>query len=371
MKPIRILHVVDSLSQASGMMSVIMNYYRHIDRDEIQFDILYFNETPVNYYDEINRLGGKAYYLKRPSLSSCADYNNFFKEHADKYIAVHLHLAFLNWFILPLAKKNGIKYLITHSHTTSFSDKKLNALRNRLFCLPIKLNANQYFACSKAAAEFLYGKRYVKSGKVMIINNAIEVERYKYNPFVREKVREELNLTDRFIVGHVGRFVNQKNHVFLLQIFAEIKKRKPNSVLLLIGDGPLFEYIKNKAKLLNIEDSVVFLGRKSNVADYLQAMDVFVLPSLYEGLPVIGIEAQTAGLTCYFSDVITKETAITNVFFLSLKDSPVIWAEKILETSISSRTDMTSKLKEFGFDITQEAKKLGDFYLNLGVVHHA
>lgn len=366
MQPIRILHVVSSLNRGSGIMSVIMNYYRNIDREKVQFDFLYFLEMQETYKEEIYNLGGRLFQLPSPSLLSYKEYANFFAVNSKDYKAVHLHLVFLNGFILPLAKRNGIKNLITHSHNTLYSDKKLSAIRNRLLCLPIKKNANYYFACSKAAGEALYGKKYIELGKVKIINNAIDVERFKYNPEIRMKVRSEYHIEDKFVIGHVGRFAEQKNHTFLLDIFAEIKKRRPESVLMLIGDGPLFKKVKTKAELLGLKDSVLFLGTKKNVENYLQAMDTFVLPSLFEGLPVVGVEAQTSGLRCIFSEAITEEILLCNSKMLGLSNCAKIWADALIEFGVDyNREDSINIIRNKGFDIIEESYKLGLFYFNL------
>jgi len=363
MEKIRVLHVVSSLSTGSGIMGVIMNYYRHIDHEKVQFDFLYFIENEITYKNEINKLGGKFYFLARPSVKNYIKYKNFFKENENKYKAVHLHEVYLNLFVLPIAKKYGIKYLITHSHNTKFSDKKLSAIRNRMLCIPIKKQANMYFACSKAAGATLYGQKYVDSGKVIIINNAIDIDRFRFRPDVRTNMRRELQINDMFVVGHIGRFAEQKNHSFLLEIFFEIRKRKANSILMLVGDGPLFEDIKNKAKKLGIKDSVMFLGRKSNVEDYLQAMDVFVLPSLFEGSPVAGVEAQASGLPCFFSNSITNEIDIINSTFASISIEAKKWAELILEyTTNFTRTDTYDYIESANFNIKKEADKLFNYY---------
>jgi glycosyltransferase involved in cell wall biosynthesis len=371
MQQIRILHIVSSLNIGSGVMGVIMNYYHNINRDNIQFDFLYFTKMPDTFETEIRKLGGNTYYLLKPSLKRYfkvhKEYVQFFKENAHKYKAVHLHVVSLNFFVLPIAKKYGVKNLITHSHNTKYSDKKISALRNRILCIPLKKWATHFFACSRAAGEFLYGKKYFDKGKVAVINNAIDCEKFKYNEFIRNKMRRELGIQDKFVIGHVGRFAKQKNHYFLLEIFAKIIERKANSILMLIGDGPLFEEIKNKAKLLGIEESVMFLGRKSNVEDCFQAMDVFVLPSLFEGLGIVLLEAQCAGLPCYASDVVPNDAKISNNFnYLSLGNKPAEWANEILKNlDHHTRSDGRLSIFESGFVIQSQAKNLEKFYLNL------
>lgn len=367
-KQIRILHVVSSLSSGSGVMSVIMNYYRNINREKIQFDFLFFCQMPNTFSKEINELGGNVYFLPKPTLTRFFTiykiYKWFFQENARKYKAVHLHEVYLNSFIFPLAKKYGVKQLIVHGHSTRYSDKKLNAIRNRILCLFIKKQANIYFACSKAAGEFLYGKRMINSDKFTVLKNAVDVDRFQYNQETRFKIRRETNIDEMFVVGHVGRFVEAKNHDFLLKIFVEIKNIKPNSVLMLVGDGPLLDYIKFQVEKLGIGDSVLFLGMKKNIEEYMQAMDVFVMPSLFEGLPVTGIEAQAAGLPCFLSDTITRELAIANVHFLSLTIKADEWAGEIIKCSNNFvRKDTKNELTNAGFNIKYEAKRLEKLYM--------
>ena len=368
-KPIRILHVVSSLNSASGVMHVIMNYYRHLDREKVQFDFLYFYQMPNTFEAEIKNLGGRTYYLPKPSIqrgiSVYREYDRFFRERSVEYKAVHLHEVYLNLLIMPLARKYGIKHLIAHSHNTKYSDKMLNAVRNRILCFPLKNLATLYFACSEPAGRALFGKKAAKLGKVRIIKNAINVKTFKFNSEVRARIRQELKIEDHFVVGHVGRFSKQKNHDYLLKIFVEIQKIKPNSILMLIGHGPLCEDIKNKTRSMGIENSVIFLGVKRNVEEYFQAMDVFILPSLFEGLGIVAVEAQCSGLKCLVSDVVPHEARITHKFqYLSLHDNPVKWAIAACSDTKGDRNDaFNNNIKSF--DIEVQAKDLEDIYLSL------
>ncbi len=363
MYPKRILHVVTNLAIGSGVMSVLMNYYRNINLDKIQFDFLYFIEKDFNYKDEILRLGGKVYFIEKPSMRTYHKYRNFFKEKASSYNVIHLHAAFLNSIILPLAKKNGIRHLITHAHATQYSDKKISTLRNKLLCLPINRIANWHFACSIAAGEFLYGKQFLNNESSVVINNAIDCKKFKFSERVRNNIRRELNLENKLVIGHIGRFAKQKNHNFLIDVYRKIVTQRRDTILLLIGDGPLFAEIKEKVKKLNLKDSVIFLGRRNNIHELLQAMDIFVLPSLFEGLPLVAVEAQASGLPIIMSDNITKEIGLTNYKYISLKETPKHWADEILSMDISSdRKRLNDIVIERGFDIRREAHKLEKLY---------
>ena len=368
MKAKRVLHIVSGIYIESGVMAVIMNMYRNIDVEKIQFDFLYFDEREKTYEQEINKLGGMCYKISRPNLSikSNKEIINFFKLNSKKYTIVHNHETYLNVLFKPIAQKYGIKNIIVHSHTTKYSDKKLSAIRNRILCMPLKIQTDYKFACSKAAAEFLYGKKSVKNNNVYVLNNAIDVGKFKYDITKRVEVRRNLKLEDNLIIGHVGRFNNQKNHRFLIEIFYEISKVRTDARLLLIGSGPLENDIKEKVKNLNLENRVIFLGRRNDISDLMQGMDVFLLPSLYEGLPVVGIEAQAAGLPCFMSTKITDEVVLCNTKQLDLCKGAKFWAGKIIEyINDFKRCDVTQILIENNFEIKNESNRLREFYLNL------
>lgn len=362
---LRILHFVSSLSVNSGVMAVIMNYYRHIDRDKIQFDFLYFKEFPTNttYMREIEYLGGRTYLMEQPAhiFHYICKLCKFFKEHKSEYTILHIHEVYLTFLLAPIAHAHGLK-VITHCHSTKFSDKPLNAIRNRLACIGISNHADLRFACSKAAGIALYGK----SADFTVINNAIDLDKFAFNSAKRAQLRNELSLEDKVVLGHVGRFDEQKNHNFLINIFYEVQKTLPNSVLLLIGEGPLMKSVKEYVTSLGLQDKVIFLGRRADVGDLYNVMDIFCLPSLFEGLPVVVVEAQANGLPCLLSDAITCEVAIVNVIFASLSSSPSEWNDKMLKLLIAKRcaADLT-KLSIRGFDITVESQKLEHMYCNI------
>ena len=366
---IRILHVVSKLSINSGVMNVIMNYYRYIDRTKIQFDFLYFEERMPDFKKEIENFGGKVYFVHKPSLKRCIniykEFNSFFELNAAKYTAVHLHEVYLVHFIKHFCKKYNIKHLITHAHTTKYSDNPKNALRNRIMCLGLNDVATDLFACSKAAGEFYYGKEAVDSGKVKIIPNAINLENYKFNEAIRNKIRKELNIEDKFVVGHIGRMAPPKNQKFLLKIFSEVKKEKNNAILLMIGDGPLKSEIEKEIDNLNIRDSVILLGVRNDVPELLMAMDVFVLPSLYEGLPVVCVEAQATGLRCILSDRITEEVDCGNCEFITLKNSVAIWVTHININFVRYSKKICCDIKIKYFDIANSAMILNLLYFGM------
>lgn len=365
---IRILHIVSSLSLTNGIMNVIMNYYRHIDSKIFQFDFMYFEDTDKSYEGEIYRLGGKVYQVNPPSIRNIFSYHkylkNYFLESEFDYKIVHFHENVLLSLITPALKAINNAKIIAHGHSVVYSYHPIKSIRNRILVLPMKLMADQYFACSRQAGEFWYGKNNMKSSKVTIIKNAIDVDKFSYNSKFRNEIRDSLGIDREFVLGHVGRFSREKNQEFLIDIFNELINIKPNSILMLVGDGSKISMIKAKVKSLNLEGKVIFMGRRSDVNKLYQAMDIFVFPSLSEGLGSVAIEAQASGLKCIISDSVTKEVDIYNTSFLSLEDSPRKWALEILKNK-TSRFDIFDKICAKGYCINNEVKNLESYYEGL------
>lgn len=361
---IQILHVVTYMGRG-GLETMLMNYYRHIDRDKVQFDFLVHRDFEADYDAEILSLGGRIYHMPRLipwSLSYRKRLKEFFRAHPE-YSIVHVHQDCLSSVALQCAKECGIPVRIAHSHNSN-QDKNLKYLIKRYYMKKIPRYATHLFACGKQAGEWMFnGLPYT------ILANAVDTASYIYSPKVSDQVRRQLNLTEKLVVGHVGRFNPQKNHEFLIDVFHEIAKREPNAQLLLVGDGDGIQSIREKAIACGIENKITFAGVRSDVSDLMQAMDVFVFPSLYEGLPVTLIEAQAAGLRCIISDTISRECVVSLglVTSKSLADSPAGWAAHIIEQAKYTRTDHTGEIRNHGYEITDAAKKLERFYLEQGV----
>ena len=358
-KPIRILQILSSLNQGSGILQVILNWHKNIDKTKIQFDYLYFKTTSITCEKEIENLGGKCYKLPYPSFFKpwifIKAVKDFFRTH--KYNIIHSHVIHLSFFFYPIAKFYGVKNIIHHSHTTKWSDKFLNGLRNRFLFFFAKSFITEKFSCSDLAGKFLFKKNYT------VINNGIDTEKFKFNQEVRIKIRKELNIENKFVISNIGRFEIQKNYPFLIETFNEIYKRNKNSVLLLVGNGSLRKQMENQIKSLNLNNSVIFLGVRNDIANIYQAIDILVMPSFYEGLPVVGVEAQAAGLPCIFSDTISEEILICNSKRLSLNLSAQQWADEILKNKSFIRKDESKTMKEKDFDIKEIAKKIENLYL--------
>lgn len=358
---IRVLHVVTHMNRG-GLETMIMNYYRNIDRTKVQFDFLVHRDYKCDYDDEIEKLGGKIYRL--PLLNPFSfDYrkklNNFFKTHTE-YEIVHVHQDCLSSIILKSAYKNKVKVRIAHSHCTN-QDKNLKYIIKLFYRLFIPKYATQLFACGKDAGEWMF-----RGADFQIINNAIDVEKYTYNTNSREKIRKEFNIgNNEFVIGHIGRFSPVKNHTFILDVFAEIVKNI-DAKLMLVGGGDLKDFIKEKSVKLGIADKVIFTGVRPDVPDLSQAMDVFLFPSLYEGLPVTLLETQASGLPCILSENIPKQSIISEklVQQLSLNDPIKDWSNAVINCKYKERTDCTCDIINAGYDIKSEAIKLQDYYIN-------
>lgn len=346
-----------------GIESFIMNIYRNIDRSKIQFDFLCFSPK-IPFSEEITKLGGKIYYLKSRRenyFRNKKQVYSFFKEHQE-YKLVHFHLNTCSYIDPILAASKTNKKIIVHSHNQWMGKNLRIRLLHFLNKNKIATMADELLACSNLAGNYMFNSK-----KYKLIKNAIDAEKFRYNPIVREKVRTILNIKDKFVIGHVGRFSYQKNHDFLLDIFDYVYKKNRNSILILIGSGELEEEIKNKIKRLNLEDVVLLLGNRNDIHNILQAMDVFVFPSYYEGLPISVIEAQAAGLPCIISNNITKDVSITkNMIFISLNESAEIWAQYALAYSKNyQRKDTISDIINSGYDIKSLVKRIEKIYTDL------
>lgn len=366
-EPIKIFQLVGSY-KGGGVEAVVMNFYRNIDRNKIQFTFVCDEDSTDIPYEEIEKLGGKIIIV--PPYSKPFKYHSALKKalKEDDYKIIHSHISTMSVFSLFAAKCAGVPVRIAHSHSTTNKKEKKKNLMKQILRPFSKVFATDYMCCSELAGRWLFGNKEYDKGNVYLLNNAIDLDKFKYNESLRKKKRKELSIKDNtLVIGHIGRFVAQKNHDFLIDIFNEIHKKNNNSILLLAGQGPLMEDIKNKVKELNLEDSVKFLGQRNDANELYQAFDVFLLPSLYEGLPVVGVEAQASGLLCYLSDDMTKETKVLDITkFMSLNNMPKEWADNILDdVKKYKRIDTSKEMTAKNFNIKEEAKKLEEYYLNL------
>lgn len=369
MEPVRVLQVVGRMHRA-GLETFIMNIYRNIDREKVQFDFLTHYKEKGDYDDEIEELGGKIHRFSvmedKNLLAYFKELNQFFKSNRN-YNIIHGHWATFGLFYLYFAKRNGVKYRISHSHNDRMPPGIRGAFVNTLI-KPMKFMANYYFACSEPAIEWLYGKnsRMVKNDEVKIIKNAIDLEKFMFDKKIRHEYRMHLNLENKFVIGHIGRFSYSKNQQFVVDVFSNVYERDKNALLLLIGTGELKEAIEKQVHDLGLSDAVLFLGSRSDIPELLSAMDVFLFPSIYEALGIVVIEAQAAGLPTIVSDAIPTEARITDVIQpLSLDVDKEIWVNEILKSKSTTRKSTTEDLRASGYDIKKQTKYFEDFYLGM------
>ncbi|WP_378173671.1 glycosyltransferase family 1 protein [Aquimarina sp. SS2-1] len=375
MATIRVLQIFTIMNRG-GAESMIMNYYRKIDKDKVQFDFLVHRKEKAAFDDEIESLGGEIYRFDAINPLFPGDYyqklRSFFKEHQE-YAMIHSHLNTFSCFPLKIAKEFNIPCRIAHAHiaiddvsfSSFFSQKEsIKETFKKLIKLQlkkkVKKDATHLFSCGDKAGNWLFGN----GTPFRTMNNAIDAKKFKYNPLIAKKYKEDFNLQNRLVIGHVGRFASQKNHTFLLKIFAAVIKQKPDCDLVMIGDGPLQKVMEKEAENLSISGNLHFLGVRADVPELFQMFDVFVFPSFYEGLPVTLIEAQAAGIKVFASDSITKEVSLTeDIAFLSIDKPAEYWAKKILEIDATIKNDNTEKIVDSNYDIVSNTQKIQEFYL--------
>lgn len=367
-EPIRILQT-NFTQNLGGIETIIMNIYRNIDRKKIQFDFL-DDCNGIYFQEEIEKMGGNI--IRIPTRrQNYLEYHRILKEliNSGVYTAVHCNcLSDANIDIAKIAYKSGKTKVIIHSH----QDMKLRHFKSEILHRYNRLwlsNKNIVrLACSEKAAMWIHGKRITKLGKVQIVHNAIEIDKFKYDEEISADYKSKLQLNGKFVIGCIGRFAYQKNYEFLAEVFSEIKKIKSNAVLVCVGGaGGMLETVIEKFKTLDIWDSVELLGIREDVEKIMQTFDVFVLPSRWEGLGIVYIEAQAAGVLTIASDVVPKETQVTEcIHYISLKESPRFWAEQIVKLSSGYKKRNTiEKIKDKGYDIFSVAQQMQQLYLSL------
>lgn len=358
----RVLQIIRSMGYG-GAETFIMNLYRNMDRNKIQFDFLVNNDG--KYDEEIKELGGIIY--KIPYITEVGQFKyvrelkKFFESHPE-YQVIHSHIDQVSGIIVETANRCKIKKIISHSHNTKNSNGILGRGYKRYLQSKINKNTTDKLACGINAAKWLYKKKWQNA---TIINNGIDVEKFKYSENNRENMRKELNISESTIViGHIGRFSKQKNHTFLVDIFYEFQKNNSDSILVLLGEGVLREKIKEKIEKLGIKDKVIILDNRPDTYKIYSAFDILLFPSLFEGLSVVLIEAQFNGLKILTSENIDKNTDITgNVFYKRLNESPKEWAKEINKIDLN-RKNVEEIIQNSEYNIKKVAKKMENIYLS-------
>lgn len=352
----RILHIVGRMNRG-GAETFIMNMYRNIDKDKFQFDFIVHVNEESDYDEEIKKLGGNIYHVtpkNKNLIKNLLEIKGIVKN--NRYLIIHRHTnSAIVSIDLIMSKLGGAKKLITHSHSTNTEIRSIHYLSRKL----VNKYTTDRIACSIAAGEWLFGNKDFK-----VINNGINTKDFVFNNNIRNEMRKELGLTNEFVVGHVGRFDKVKNHQFLLKIFNEICKKIDNAVLIMVGQGELENEIKLQVKNMNLEDKVKFTGLRKDINNLMQVMDAFILPSLHEGLPVVLVEAQAAGLKCFASSTVSNESKITEeIQYLSLDRSEEYWADKIINNAYTyKRKNRLQEIIDYNYDIKNIIKDIEELY---------
>ena len=387
-QPTIVLHVVGRLD-IGGAESRIMDLYRNIDREKVQFHFMQHTSDKCAFEEEVVSLGGKVYHVPRFNVKNYFEYKKAWKEffaiHPEIKI-VHGHMTSTAAIYLPIAKNAGVQITIAHARSAGvdpgIKGKITNFLRRNLY-----KKCDYRFTCSKLAGEAVFGDQNRENRKARFIPNAIEVDKFTFDLETRDSIRQELGITDKYVIGHVGRFAPMKNHSYMLEILEqcikiEQEKNLLETVMMFLGDGPLKEEIQQKATEMGLASRILFMGNKKDVYRYYQVMDYFLLPSFYEGLPGTAIEAQASGLPGIISDAVTEEAVVTDLMQMrSVKEDACIWAEEIMAenrkhsvvcekenikkqiSEVIIREAYAEEVKKAAFDVVEQAKRMQNFYL--------
>lgn len=359
--------IIGGKIHSGGKKNLIMEYFRHIDRMQVQFDFICDADSNSIPDEEIKQLGGRVYRITpyQNIIGNMRDMYRLFKE--NKYDVVHAWNSMMNLFPMVLAKRAGIKVRISESLSMANKGELKTYIKYALRPFS-NIGANYYMSCGLDCGVFQFGKKKYEQGKIAIFKTVINAEANAYNPGLRKVTREKFGWSDNTVYGFIGRFMPQKNPVFIIDIFNEIRKRQANARLVLIGFGGLKEQMMNRVKEYGIESSVDNLGRREDIQQFYNAFDAFLLPSLYEGLPVVGLESQACGLPIFFSTEITREAAVCDLAYYEALSTPISkWAEMIIpvvEKNMIERSSRSQEIIDAGFDSHSESERLLNFYRN-------
>ncbi len=362
MKPVRVLHFFHSLD-SGGVSSFVMNVYRQMDTDLVQFDFALTSGEKALYDDEVISRGGRIFYfdLSRGFFSNLM---RILREEGP-FEVLHSHLFFYSGLALLAGRMAGVPVRIAHAHNAHTGEKRSpgRMAYEKAMQVLIRTNATCLLGCSEKACLYVFGGGRKGAGRSVVLPDGIDCDRFAFDPAIRQEIRESLGLEDRFVVGHVGHFNPAKNHRKILSVFGEVYRRRPDAALLLVGDGELEEQVRQMVRDMGLQDRVVFAGARKDVERYYQAMDVFLFPSRYEGFGMAMIEAQAGGLACLASDVVPEETNVDGrVLYLPLEAEDALWAEKLLEAR--GREGGRADLVREKFSAGSAAAALRDIYLS-------
>lgn len=362
---VKVAHIVGKL-KAGGVESVVFSYLRAMDREGLEIDVLYDSDSTVDPPKDLIDSG--IGFIKIPPYQSLFKYSKEIKRlcREKHYDIAHSHINSLSGFPLRAAKRGGVKHRIAHNHTTSSkADGKRDIVKRALRPFT-KHYATDFAACSENSARWMFGDKEFEAGNVKIFNNAIDTEKFKFDSAARDEIRSRYSLGESFVLLHVGRFVTTKNHPFIINVFEELLKIEPDSKLLFVGDGDNFDEIKELVSSREISDRVVFCGVVFDAERYYSAADAFILPSFYEGLPVVAVEAEASGLPCFMSEHVTRECAVTpHVKFLPLSEGAAAWAKAVSDADDRDRISDNILMKNSKFNIELCAGDIRNYYFDI------
>lgn len=366
-KSIKVLHVMNG-AVLGGISTVVLNFYKHIDREVFNFDCAMTNPELGPNGLALKNMGCKFHSLPLKSKHPIAYIYKLIKIlRTNQYNIIHVHSNLTSFFPLFVAKLLGVKIRIAHAHSAMEPKGNKTKIKQLVSRILTPLVATKLVACSNKSSEIIYGKKRNKDNNRVILYNAINVNAFAFNHIVRQRVRVELHIEDAIVLGCVGNLGIEKNHSYALKVLHELTKEgNPNLkyYLLIVGDGPLRQLIINEAQVLGIENSVIFLGMRSDVNEILQAIDIFLMPSLHEGFGIAALEAAASGLPIFLSDKIPRDFEFYNRNkYLSIDASPKIWAKHIIDVNVDyDRRCGADEVKRNGFDIMDNSKKLEEIY---------
>lgn len=368
MEKIKILYLLSCPMKYGGTETFIINFYRKLNKDIIQIDFVYQGYEKGVYDDELLENGSNIYHVPYKNQNPIL-YTKKIKEIImnGNYKIVHSHMDAMGAWPLLIAKIAGVPIRIAHSHNTSHqTNNKIKLFINDLVKIIIRKVSNYYFACSKEAGIWLFGEKLYNQNKIKIIHNAIELDKYSFSDSKRQDIRSQFNITNQIVIGHVGQFREQKNHKKIIEIFYELLKDNTSYLLMLIGSGPLEDEIKKMVYDLGIQKNVIFVGESRNIFDLLNVFDIFLFPSLFEGLGIVAIEAQANGLPCVFSNQIPQEAIINkNVYIVGLDEDVDCWINALKKAYQSGHNKNLYFLRQAGYDINKETNRLQEIYIDL------
>lgn len=366
-----VLEVFGEPIMSGGQEAFVFEVLKNMNTENLNIDCLTAYHWVNNDYRQlVEKQGGSIYELKLPfqpgksRMNIAEPFKAFLKDH--KYDVVHIHSGSISVLAImaAVADEAGVKKVIVHSHSTGEHDSLRHKLLRLAASFSMRKHVDIYCACSKAAAEWKFAQPY--ADKAIIVKNGIDIERFRFNPLTRNEYRKKLGISDQnFVLGHVGRFSHEKNQRFIVELFQVLQKRLPESKLLLVGDGDDKPMIEQLIHEKNLSGQVILTGNVSNVPDYLQAMDMFILPSLYEGFAIVAMEAQATGLPVLISDTVPRDVKLSdNVAFLSLKENTCEqWINEILRLQNRQRTSNTEQVKQAGYNISNTAEMVRNMYI--------